>query len=214
MTQARSKHEIFVSDYQAHKTTRFSTWWEDQWLTQIAIYNRLGWKMIPIAVRGKLPLHAHDNYESHGAAGPYLTVEDARKWTSKDFNLAVVAGPSGILWIDLDDPSLFRESFRRGLVMRTPRGFAMPLKADNSYTEISAREMKAKGYDFREDIAYELVPLSETCTKDHALHAQRHPGPRESCLDRQPHDYKVREWITPMSNPLLTFGQVYEAVRT
>jgi hypothetical protein len=163
--------------------------------------------MIPIAVRGKRPLRSDFNYVSHGAAGPYLTQAEALEWVAKGFNLAVAAGPSRIVWLDIDDPAQHLPKLHRGLLMRTARGYAAPLRTDSSFTELIKLKLKENGYDCRDDVAYELVPLSVTCTRDHNLSGEIHLGPQQPCIDGGAHDYRVREFITPPSNPILSFRQ-------
>ena len=217
MNQARSLHEIFESDYQApgslitNRGIGFKSWWAAKWAIEIDLYRLLGWSMIPIIVRGKIPLKSADNYRSKGAAGPYLSTEEACSWAEKGFNLAVAAGPSKIIWCDADDPKFLQEFPTSGPIMRTPRGYAIPIKPDKTVTKKRIRAMKAHGLDFRQDVTYELVPLSVTCTFDHDLHGKKHPGPRDPCFENHPHDYRVREWIRPLSTELLMFRELWEA---
>ena len=220
MNQARSLHEIFESDYQApgslitNRSLPFKSWWATRWAQEIDTYGLLGWAMIPIIVRGKIPLKSAGNYLSRGAAGPYLSFEEACSWAEKGFNLAVAAGPSKIIWCDIDSPRVLNRLVPGRPLMRTPRGFAIPIKPDKSATVKRIRALKKQGFDFRQDVTYELVPLSVTCTFDHDLHGKKHPGPRDPCFDNHPHDYRVREWMTPLSAvTLLTFKELWEAYK-
>ena len=82
MKQARSLHQIFQEDWGSldmalQVRVRFKEWWAQKWAEQIKVYIQLGWAMIPIIVRGKIPLKSADNYRSKGAAGPYLSFEEA-----------------------------------------------------------------------------------------------------------------------------------------
>jgi len=202
--QARTRHEIFENYAKQGFNLSFRDFMAGYWRRTIQQYDANGWKMIPIIVRGKLPLRAAGNYESHAAQGPFLPVDEALSWVTKGFNLAVAAGPSGIVWCDIDDPQFLQPWMNIYALMRTPRGYAMPIKQQDGLT--LPPSLKKKGLDFREDVAYELVPVSETCTKDHALHGVKHPGPREPCLDGKPHDYRVREWVN-LPNRVVTLEE-------
>jgi len=212
---APTRHEFFEVFQRVGTNLRFREWWKLQWETCIQFYAKLGWAMIPIGVRSKRPVAAFENYESRGPAGPYLKADDAKYWVWHDFNLAVVAGPSKIIWCDIDQASIFnnlpgREQLLRGLVMRTPRGYALPLQEGKGARQLD--KLTVRGFDFRSDIMYELVPLSETCTWDHHLRGASHSGPREPCNTGQKHDYHIRTWITPLTNPILTISEFLEAV--
>lgn len=205
MIQARSKHDIFES---YPHDERWRDWWMKQWGTQLELYERLGWKLIPIGVRAKHPLRNQPNYPSRGSEGPFLPKIEALKWVNDDFNIAVVAGESRIVMCDIDSPELFHEEWMKGLVIRTPRGYAIPFKRDRWFRESSIQRLKDEGYDFRGDAQYELVPLSETCMFDNHLNGKIHPSPRDPCVDNHRHDYRVREWITPLTNPILDFRDI------
>lgn len=192
---------------------RWKEWLASRWGELIEIYARLRWAMIPIGVRQKRPLRSEWNYNSKGAAGPYLKVDEAKFWTSRNFNLAIVAGPSRIIWCDLDKPELFDKSFLEGLCMITPRGYAMPLKRDRQYSQRRINTLKSAGFDFRDDILYELVPLSVTCLKDHHLGTMKHPTSGNHCVNDEPHDFRVREWISSLDAPLHTYEDVWEAYK-
>lgn len=210
MIEARRENDAF----QEWKLTDPKETWKEyqlgRWRELIEFYLSLNWKLIPIGVRAKSPLRAQYNYESRGALGPYCDREQALYWVSKSFNLAVVAGPSKIVWCDMDTPELFRKEFLSGLVFRSPRGYGMPLRPDRSITEAHTEKLKNLGYDFRTDILYSLVPNSSTCRKDHHLGKVKHPGPQHPCVDSKPHDYRLREFITPLSNKILSFKEFME----
>jgi hypothetical protein len=211
---ARTLHEIFTTDYAPEaQTIMFKDWWAHKWLVLINFYSSSNWKVIPISVRGKHPLRAEWNYESQGAKGPYLKVPEAYEWVKKSFNLAVVAGPSKLIICDIDSPELFRKEWLQGIVAQTPRGYMIPLKPDKGLTSRKTANLKPLGYDFREDAMYELLPLSQTCIFDHGLKGKKHPGPRDPCLDGHTHNYRVREFVTPLSNPVLSFSDFRLAIR-
>ena len=182
----------------------WKVWKFQEWKKQLSLYYGLGWNLIPIRVRSKRPLADNWNYASKAAEGPYIARPEAEDWVFKDFNLAVVAGPSGIIICDIDKPILFNdELLEKGLVMKTARGYAIPLRLDASCTAGTLRVLKELGYDFRQDVAYELVPLSVTCTHDHGK-VEHYMG--KGCVDGKPHDYRVREWVN-MGKPLLSFAE-------
>lgn len=186
-------------------------WWLQHWGDQIDAYIRLGWKLIPIGFRSKLPVQSRSNYASHGSRGPYLTKDEALWWIREaDSNLAVVAGPSRI-WADMDRPELFHDFMLKGLVSMTPRGYALPLKRDQTFRSKTKAELERLGFEFRQGYAYELVAVSTTCLNDHGLRGKPHPKPTEPCSNGR-HRYLVREWVTPLTSPLLTFKAFYEGV--
>ena len=208
MKEPRTRHDIFETEFD--KSEPFKSWWIRKWCGHLDQYAKWGWAIIPISIRGKRPLSYQTNYPSKGPAGPYLKREEAEYWVSNDFNLAVTAGPSKIIWCDIDDPSAFNalrnhDKLMQFLVMRTPRGYAMPIK-DGAGGQALDR-LTERGFDFRDDVSYELVPLSETCLNDHHLHGSHHPGPRESCTNGQAHKYYIREWITSLTNPMVTIQE-------
>lgn len=210
---ARTLHEIFETEYAPFKgEMKWHDWWAERWGTQIETYKKRGWATIPIGVRSKLPVRAASNYTSHGAKGPFLTADQALQWIQNDFNLAVVAGPSKIEWCDMDNPELLRDFMRQGLLMQTPRGYALPFTKDRTCTVAKRRTLEKLGYEFRIGASYELVPLSQTCLHDHGLHSRLHPKPSERCVGGGRHEFRVREWITPLDFPVLSFKELFEGV--
>jgi hypothetical protein len=207
--KARTAKDVFNAEYQEQKDAMtWRTYRAEIWASEIRQYILWGWKLIPIAVRQKLPIRSQSNYRSRGALGPYLSLDEAIQWTKDDFNLAVVAGPSNLIILDADDPELWAESgrFLKWKTMRTPRGFAIPMTREG-VTREKIDFLKKRGYDFREDVAYELVPNSQTCIHDHDLHGRSHPGPRDPCLEGS-HDYRIREWIG--TNRIASFAEFWE----
>jgi hypothetical protein len=128
---------------------------------------------------------------------------------SKDFNLAIV-GMQKILWLDIDQPeqipSCFLEAASDHLMMRTPKGLAIPIERDVEIGELGnrLRQQLGAGLDtLRRGNTYQLVPLSVTCTKDRAAPKHRVDFGKSPCVDGGKHDLRVREWID-LSKPVMT----------
>jgi hypothetical protein len=213
--EPRTWSDFFTEDYQPYlHAMRFREWKvQVLWPPQLKAYDLLGWKYIPIAVRGKSPIRAAHNYRSHSIYGPYLTQQEALRWVGHDFNLAVCPAPSGILWLDMDDPNLAFEWMLSGPLMVTPRGFAAPLKADRTMTKAKTKKLTQLHYDLKNK-RYELVAYSATCVHDSAQDLKRrpHPPPSKPCVDQQKHDFRIREWVSPLSNRPVTFCELYRQV--
>jgi len=212
---ARTLHEIYEQDFLPQRENGIRDWREwlvTQWRKQIAFYASHSWRMMPVAVRGKRPVENRSNYSTVNRKWPPLTVDQALEWVSKDFNLAVL-GMNKIFWMDIDQPeelpSWFFEAASDYLMMRTPRGLAIPIERDVRIRIGEGNRLKKLvGLDtLRRGVTYELVPLSVTCTKDHGKTAADHRVDfgKHPCIDGGKHDLRVRDWIAP-SKPLLTLG--------
>ncbi|MGP8069013.1 MAG: bifunctional DNA primase/polymerase [Candidatus Bathyarchaeia archaeon] len=205
---ARTLHEIYEQDFIPQRDTGIPDWREwlgVLWKIQMVFYASHGWSMMPIAARGKRPVQNRSNYRTINRKWPALTVKQAEEWVSKDFNIAVV-GMKKILWLDIDEPekvpSWFLEVASDYLMMRTARGLAVPV--ERSGRGLGAKQLDGIGVDtVRKGNAYQLVPLSVTCTRDSGISSHRVDFGKSPCVDGGKHDLRVREWID-FSKPVMT----------
>lgn len=179
----------------------WSKWWESKWHDTIRLYERLEWKIIAINKGTKRPVA-----QTAWATEPGLDARRMIDYTTQGFNLAVVAGPSGIAALDYDSKDMtipLEQMARETMTMRTPRGFCFVTKEPYSNKAFLALKKKLPGFESaRVNILYELVPLSKTCTRDHA--------PEHECTL---HDYRIREWLRPASfHNIIPFKEFCKAV--
>lgn len=152
------------------------------WADEISFYMMNGFHLIAIAKNGKVPIQG----TAWKTAGR-LTEEEALEHISNGKNLAVVAGFSGLVILDLDEelPSNMGNPTHTTLTMRSPRGYAFFTRAPFDREAWQSFQERHPQFDApRKDILYQLVPLSKTCINDH--------GENHKC---KRHDYRVREWI-------------------
>jgi len=176
--------------------------------------------MMPILPRAKRPLQNRSNYSTVNRKWPPLRPDRALEWISKDFNLAVL-GMNKIIWLDFDEPdqlpSWFLEAARDYLMMRTPRGLAMPVQRDAEIGKLGSQLRRKLGVGLdtlRRGVTYELVPLSVTCTKDRGAPQHRVNFGKSRCVDGQTHDLRVREWFGGFAKPLLTVGTLRKLIQS
>ncbi|MFI5450240.1 MAG: bifunctional DNA primase/polymerase [Candidatus Bathyarchaeia archaeon] len=212
---ARTLHEIYEQDFVPQRETGIYDWREwlvgHQWRKQLEFYSERGWSMRPIAARGKRPVQNRNNYSTVNKKAPPLTVKQALdEWIAEDFNLAIMAGPSKIIWLDIDEPERVPASFLDGasdyLMMRTARGLAVPVERSVKIRELNTLTRRLSDIfvdTVRRGNSYQLVPLSVTCTRDNGTPDHRVDFGNAPCIDAPKHDLRVREWLD-LSKPVMT----------
>ena len=197
-----TKHDIYVLDSrtkgaifnewkktEVSKHIRFRRWWFERWVKQINEYFDMNLFLIPTIIRGKIPLSNYKWTEKP------LCYEDALFWTSKDFNLAVVLEPSGLIAIDWDKrfiPKLLLDFAYKTLFTITPRGFHIYFKyveTKEKVFDLIREKLNGKPDMFRYSFQYCLLPLSIVSPSQNKRSKKRKPP-------------KCYEWLNFTNKPL------------
>jgi hypothetical protein len=182
-------NDLFARFKEAEAKITWTDYFRRLWADEISFYVRSGFHLIAIGKNAKVPVQGI----AWKTAGR-LTEEEALEFVSEGKNLAVVAGFSGLVILDVDEE--IPDVGRLTLTMRSPRGYAFFTRAP--FDRELWRDFQARHPEFdapRKDILYQLVPLSKTCVNDH--------GENHRC---RKHDYRVRQWID-RSVPIVPFSE-------
>ena len=195
LPSAPTLHELF----EAFLTTkdRFSQTWGQHWYQeckrQLDLYYSLNWHVFPIVPYKKAPL-AKEPWAEKEYHLPYDIALRMITQKKEPFNIAVVAGLSGLVLLDFDVsdiPDGLASLIPLNMTERTPRGGTFFTKAP---FDAKLYKKFKKLYPFfdtpRRGLMYCLLPPSRSC-----IHASREG---DNCVQ---HDYKVRSWISPVMTP-------------
>ena len=177
---ARSEPEIFETFKGEHQADglRFREWWRRYWFDHIDDYFERKWYLFPCGRYSKRPLAGWKWGERS------LGYEEAVWHAALGENLAVVAGFSGVIAIDMDSEAV-KPFDTDTLTMQTPRGYQY--WASPPYDDRLGEKLRRAGFDNpRAGNMYSLVPLSRTfpCHQE---------GKENGCLVHQ--RPKIREWV-------------------
>lgn len=182
---APTLHDIF-EQWKALPEKSESSWtqhWEEVWARHISMYLSMKWHLIPLAPKSKQPL---DHYK-WDVAKPLDQVR-AMDFVRTGCNIAVVAGPSGLVILDFDQeiaPEL-RDLIHLTPTVRTPRGYQFFTKSDQGHKQtfqVLVKRLKRRFPNMdtpRTDIMYALVPPSQSDLYNET---------------EERHDYRVRLWV-------------------
>jgi len=157
----RTKHDIFVEWKATNPKENFRSFWKKQWKREIDFYEELGLTLIPLAIRKKRPMKGYSWDKKP------IDYKRAFELVCKDLNLGVILQESKLLAVDWDKPILHDiliDWATRTLTAKTPRGWHLYFKADNSIKHADfdrLRQFFSGNSDmFRYSIQYCLLPLS------------------------------------------------------
>ena len=193
-------HDIFQQWKQTPRSDEMT--WTDHWLNMwglhIAMYINEGWHLIPIAPESKRPME-----RTHWNNDAPLDLIRANDFVRAGCNIAVVAKFSNLIIVESDQELMKldfpRDGFNLTLTAKTPRGYAFFCKAPRGrpgpWKKRAWQKLKRRwGFDtMRDDVQYQLVPLSRTCVFD-SHGGCNHPD--------KPHDYRVRTWISSVEHAM------------
>jgi hypothetical protein len=151
-----------------------------EWTRHIDVYESRGWVWIPIRPNSKEP------YRGEAWTEQAFNRDSILKNIQHGGNLAIVAGPSGLVVLDLDIdqmPRLLSSSIT--LTQRTSRGYQFFTREPFDHELFNRLKEAIPELDIpRTGPMYTVVPLSRTCTQDH--------GNKHDC---KVHDLRVRTWV-------------------
>ena len=169
------------------------TWrayWENLCLKNLELYHSLGFHLIPIAKHRKAPLRG----EAWAEPEYKLKPDVALKMLCDGFNIAVVAGLSGLVLLDHDAelPASLKPLALETMTEKTPRGYCIFTAEPFDRKLWKQFSKRFPTFDNpRVDIMYALVPPSRTCVNDFRG--------MDSCTR---HDLRVREWVSSVRRPM------------
>jgi hypothetical protein len=189
MNEAPTEHDLF----ERFKAAGLNVSWTDHlqglWAEEIRFYMRNGFHLIAIGKNAKVPVQG-----TPWKTAARLTEEEALEYAANGKNLAVVAGFSGLVILDVDEE--IKMDGCPTLAMRSPRGYAFFTR--EPFDPDLWRDFEKRHPEFdapRKGILYQLVPLSKTCVNDH--------GESHDC---KRHDYRVRTWMD-RTMPIIPFAE-------
>jgi hypothetical protein len=220
-------NDVFENIYKKEVDTTKIRWTDYWWLGKCVELAKWyievkHWNIIPISKDSKLPLYKRTNFRSEGSLGPFLKIEDGVKentityWLYQEKNLAVCPNTTFCI-ADFDSETLWHDDYKQYLCMRTPNGFALPLRQDD-FSETVRKdtsligEMRRIGVEFRAVGQYECLPYSKTC-----VNREHDRGKDADCKAKglTCHKY-LRYWIGAYellpTQPEITMRQLFDVM--